>query len=108
MINFACESRGEFRACMIENWTVVGRGYFSYDSSHSENEASAFGVKINRKPVNQQLAVSNIWLLKMSLSSQTRLVKISVLENYLTRVSFLHKIVFFLKELTVLKDMLTA
>ena len=93
---------------MIENWTVVGRGYFSYDSSHSENEASAFGVKINRKPVNQQLAVSNIWLLKMSLSSQTRLVKISVLENYLTRVSFLQKIVFFLKELTVLKDMLTA
>ena len=44
----------------------------------------------------------------MSLSSQTRLVKISVLENHLTRVSFLHKIVFFLKELTVLKDMRTA
>ena len=44
----------------------------------------------------------------MSLSSQTRLVKISVLENHLTRVSFLQKIVFFLKELTVLKDMLTA
>ena len=21
-------------------WTVVGRGYFSHDSSHSENEAS--------------------------------------------------------------------
>ena len=27
-INFACESRDEFRACTIENWTVVGRGYF--------------------------------------------------------------------------------
>ena len=79
-----------------------------FGRSHSENEASAFGVKINRKPVNQQLVVSNIWLLKMSLSSQTRLVKISVLENHLTRVSFLHKIVFFLEELTVLKDMLTA
>ena len=66
------------------------------------------GLEINRKPVNQQLVVSNIWLLKMSLSSQTRLVKISVLENHLTCVSFLHKMVFFLEELFVLKDMLTA
>ena len=66
------------------------------------------GLKINRKPVNQQLVVSNIWLLKMTLSSQTRLVKISVLEDHLMCVSFLHKIVFFLEEVFVLKDMLTA
>ena len=38
-INFACESRDEFRACTIQNWTVVGRGYFLNDSSHSENVA---------------------------------------------------------------------
>ena len=43
-ITFACESRDEFRACTIENWTVVGRGYFSHASSHSENEASALKV----------------------------------------------------------------
>ena len=43
-INFACELRDEFRTCTIENWTVVGRGYFSRDSSHSENVASARGV----------------------------------------------------------------
>ena len=40
-INFAWELRDEFRACTIENWTVVGRGYFSHASSHSENVASA-------------------------------------------------------------------
>ena len=40
-INFACESRDEFRACTVENWTVVGRGYFSHARSHSENVASA-------------------------------------------------------------------
>ena len=38
-INFACESCDEFRACTIQNWTVVGRGYFLNDSSHSENLA---------------------------------------------------------------------
>ena len=43
-INFACESRDKFRACMIENWTVVGRGYFSHSSSQSENVASACRV----------------------------------------------------------------
>ena len=40
-INFACESHYEFCACMMANWTVVGKGYFSQDSSHSENVASA-------------------------------------------------------------------
>ena len=40
-INFACEWRDKFRAWTIENWTVVNRGYFSHDSSHSENVASA-------------------------------------------------------------------
>ena len=40
-INFACESRNEFCTCTIENWMVVGRGYFSHASSHSENVASA-------------------------------------------------------------------
>ena len=43
-INFACESRDEFCTCTIENWMVVGKGYFSHDSSHSENVASAHGV----------------------------------------------------------------
>ena len=43
-INFACESRDKFRACMIENWTVVGRGYFSHSSSQSENVVSACRV----------------------------------------------------------------
>ena len=43
-INFACESRDEFRASKIENWMVVGRGYFSHDSSHSKNVATAHRV----------------------------------------------------------------
>ena len=38
-IDFACESCDEFRACTIQNWTVVGRGYFLNDSSYSENVA---------------------------------------------------------------------
>ena len=45
-INFACESRDEFRACMIENWTVVSRGYFLHASSHSENVVSARRVTL--------------------------------------------------------------
>jgi len=40
-IDFACESSDEFCGCTIENSTVVGRGYFSHASSHSENVASA-------------------------------------------------------------------
>ena len=40
-INFACELRDEFHPCTIENRMVVGRGYFSHDTSHSENVASA-------------------------------------------------------------------
>ena len=40
-INFACESRDKFCACMIENWTIVGIGYFSHAASDSENVASA-------------------------------------------------------------------
>ena len=43
-INFACESRDEFRAFTIENWTLVDRGYFLHNTSHSENVASARGV----------------------------------------------------------------
>ena len=38
----------EFRAYTIENWTVVGRGYFSHASSHSENVASARRVYVNK------------------------------------------------------------
>ena len=40
-INFACESRDEFCAFTIENWTLVDRGYFLDNTSHSENVASA-------------------------------------------------------------------
>ena len=43
-INFACKWCDEFHACTIENWTVVGRGYFSHTSSHSKNVASACRV----------------------------------------------------------------
>ena len=43
-INFACKWRDEFHACTIENWTVVGRGYFSHTSLHSKNVASACRV----------------------------------------------------------------
>ena len=43
-INFACESRDEFRAFAIENWTLVDRSYFLHNTSHSENVASARGV----------------------------------------------------------------
>ena len=39
----ACELRDEFCACMIENWTVVCRGYFSHAISYRENVASANG-----------------------------------------------------------------
>ena len=39
--NFACESCDEFRACTIENSTVVNRGYFSPASSHSKTVAPA-------------------------------------------------------------------
>ena len=44
--NFACESRDKFCACMIENWTIVGAGYFSHAPSHSENVASARRVTL--------------------------------------------------------------
>ena len=49
-VNFACEWRDEFCACTIENWTVVGRGYFSQSqaSSHSENVASVRRVRFVR------------------------------------------------------------
>ena len=40
-INFACELQDEFCLCTIENWMVVGWGYFSHTSSHSKNVASA-------------------------------------------------------------------
>ena len=43
---FACESGDKIRACTIEHWTVVGRGYLSHDSSQSENVASARRVSI--------------------------------------------------------------
>ena len=43
-INFACESRDEFRAFTIENWTLVDRGYFLHNTSHREIVASACGV----------------------------------------------------------------
>ena len=50
-INVACESvaksRDEFRACKIETWTAVGRGFFSHDSSHSENVTAARRVYID-------------------------------------------------------------
>ena len=45
-INFACESCDEFRACTIENWTVVSRDYFLHVSSHSENVVSAGRVTL--------------------------------------------------------------
>ena len=47
-VNFACESRDEFRACPIENWTVVGRGYFSHSSPHIENAAFARRVLFHK------------------------------------------------------------
>ena len=37
---FACESRDEFRACTIENWTVVCRGYFSHDMQLTQRKCS--------------------------------------------------------------------
>lgn len=52
MINFACESHDEFPACMIENWTVVGRGYFLHPSSRSENVASACRVVKTRQQIS--------------------------------------------------------
>ena len=52
MINFACESHDEFPACTIENWTVVGRGYFLHSSSHSENVASACRVVKTRQQIS--------------------------------------------------------
>ena len=53
------------------------------------------GLEINGNLFNnQRLVVSNVWLLKMSLSNPIRLIKISVIGNVLTCVSFLEKIVF--------------
>ena len=49
----ACESRDEFCACTIENWTVVGRGYFSHTSSYRENVASA------RRVANRMQVITN-------------------------------------------------
>ena len=37
----------KFSARMIENWTVVNRGYFWHTSSHSKNVASARRVQID-------------------------------------------------------------
>ena len=48
-INFPYKSCDEFCACTIENWTVVGRGYFSHASSNSENVASARRVETSWK-----------------------------------------------------------
>ena len=44
--------RDEFRTCTIENWTVVGRGYFSHASSHSETVASALRVYVSKLKLN--------------------------------------------------------
>ena len=52
------------------------------------------GLEINGNLLNQRLVVSNVWLLKISFSNPTRLIKISVIGNVLTCVSFLDKIVF--------------
>ena len=65
------------------------------------------GLEINGNLLTNHLVVSNPWLLKMSLSNLSRLVKISVIENVLTCVSFLHKIVF-PKQFIFLKDMRTT
>ena len=37
----------------MENWTVVGRGYFLHNSSHSQNVASACRVKITNDSLSQ-------------------------------------------------------
>ena len=44
--------RDEFRTCTIENGTVVGRGYFSHASSHSETVASALRVYVSKLKLN--------------------------------------------------------
>ena len=51
-LSLLANRRDEFRARRIENWTVVGRGYFSHASSHSETVASALRVYVSKLKLN--------------------------------------------------------
>ena len=89
MINFACESHGEFRTCTIENWMVVSRGYFSHDSSHSKNIASA--CRVRKLLPREAMQVDQIWKYKWAFwKKQLRESKDNFCKVFVTFKPILH------------------
>ena len=64
------ESSDEFLACTIENWMVVSRGYFSQDSSHSENVLSCFVLFLFKKTYGKRYNFDKMYLLLVWYSSR--------------------------------------
>ena len=79
-IKFACKWRDEFHTCTIENWTVVGRGYFSHTSSHSKNVASAH--RVHKEVLSHESVITPKTIshgsLRKGMSHFTRIVKTKV------------------------------